>query len=95
MIKNVNTLEEYKSMDKAAVLNRAGQIVSAAVTAVCEGMWLMMASPDMGSYLRRHNLLMPFITLLLYRHLLCRPEEVQVLLLVRISSITFRAELED
>lgn len=28
MIKNVNTLEEYKTMDKAAVLQRAGQIVS-------------------------------------------------------------------
>jgi len=29
MIRNVNTIEEYKNLDKTAVLNRAGRTVSA------------------------------------------------------------------
>jgi len=29
MIKNVNTVEEYRNLDKTVVLNRAGRTVSA------------------------------------------------------------------
>lgn len=71
IIKNLNTIEDYRNMDKSAVLHRAGKTV-------CNTLQLKQSSLlnlrlDLGGHSRRHNLLLSFVTLVVLRYLVRRP----------------------
>lgn len=87
MIKNVNTIEEYRSLDKGAVLSKAARTVSKFqnIKMRCA---LLIDRKDLGRHQRRHNILMSVTLGLVRCHLLCRSQEIQVHLSVRIPSST-------
>ena len=75
MIKNVNTIEEYKEIDKIRLLQQAGKTVRCLCIIACEGRLLILVK-DMGSYQRRHHILVPISFGFVCHSLLCRLEEV-------------------
>ena len=77
MIRNVNTIEEYRSLDKAAILAQAARTVSLNFE------WLLVTADKgtdpnvgLGGHQRRINILMPFTPRILFRRLLRRSQEV-------------------
>ena len=95
MIKNVNTVEEYRNMDRPHLLHQAGQMVGITITG-CLGEWYTYTNEklqDMGCYPRRNNTLMPLPTLQLCDCIFCGPQKIQVPLLVCISGNPLRSSM--
>lgn len=84
IIKNVNTVEEYKNTDKNALLHQAGKTVSAGNPWTYGTISLMRRYlfAGLGRYKGRVNILLPFLALVVYRAFLCGPEDLQILVLV-------------
>lgn len=72
MIKNVNTIEEYRNMDKSQMINQAGRTVRS-VHYECTPEQSLTYDPDLGCNQRRHYLLLPFIAGIIHRSLICGP----------------------
>ena len=54
----------------------------------------ILTAIGLGSYPRRNHLFMPFAPLLILRHLLREPQEVQVHIPFCLPSLAFRSALE-
>ena len=93
MIKNVNTFEEYTIIDKTHIIQQSAKMVRpefvlCRVLLTCEIL-------DMGCHMRRHRLFKPLVTRLLHHLVVCRPQKVQVPLLVCISCTAFKSFLDN
>ena len=80
MIKNVNTIEEYRNMDKSQMIVQAGRTVRQ--TLLDSSRAILTNAPDLGCHQRWDYLLVPLVAVVFHYSLICRPQKVQVLLLV-------------
>lgn len=69
-IKNVNTLEAFKDLDKTAIIQAAGKQVSCHSEVTAQ---ILMAT-DLGCHQRRNHLLDSLPPSIIHHHLLCRPQ---------------------
>lgn len=49
----------------------------------------MLTGTDMGLDTRRNDILLPFTSLLILRHILCEPKEIQIHISLRLPGLTF------
>lgn len=93
MIKNVNTIEDYRNLDKNAILAQAGRTVRG------KSRWSYLPflnadkHLDLGCHQRWHYLLVSFPLGLLRRHLFCRFKKVQVHLYLWLPSLALRGSM--
>ena len=76
MIKNVNTIEEYKELDKINMLQQTGKTVGNSPPGYTKEKVDQQSLSDMGGYQRRHHLLMSIASSIIPSSLLRRSEEV-------------------
>ena len=93
IIKNVNTIEEFKNADRSGMVNRCAQTVFSPCVGGLRTIKVNFFDLDLGCDSRWNNLLLPFITYLIRRSLLRRPEEIQIPLSFRFSSTTVLTKL--
>lgn len=55
---------------------------------------LVLTTTDMGLDTRRNDILLPFTSLLILRHIICESKEIQVYLSLRLPGLTFRSTME-
>jgi hypothetical protein len=92
MIRNMNTIEEYRALDMNAILNQAGRTVSNECYP-CKRAVVVNVLLDMGRDQRRDYILLPVAPVFVRDALLCGFEEVQVHLRVRVPGLAFRLAL--
>jgi hypothetical protein len=90
MIKNVNTIEDYRNMDKPQMILQAGKTVWPVEDLHPDRYQMTSADQlthcyiDLGRHQRRHHLFLSFFAIIIHHPLLCRSQKIQVLLLVRV-----------
>jgi len=91
MIKNFNTLEEFKKADRSGMLKRtAATVINPSKTlSLC----VLISATDMGCHPRRLDLLLSLTSLVAPHPLICRPQEIQIPPLVRIPGLCFYAHV--
>lgn len=92
ILKNCNTIEDYRNLDRGAILERAGRMVNTASQVSCAT--LLIACVDLGSYPRWLHLRMPVAPRLIYLHFLRGLKEIQVHLSLRLSRHPLRSAVE-
>ena len=90
MIKNMNTIEDYRNLDKNAMLSQVGRTVS-----LHTAINLRLTRLGLGSYQRWNYLLVSLLAGIILHSVFRGPEEVQVHLLVWLSCTTFGVQLVD
>ena len=93
IIKNVNTIEEFKNADRPGMVNRCAQMVSPPLCRRAENHKADFHYLGLGCDSRWNDLLVPFTTYLICRYLLRRLEEVQIPLPFRLSGTTVFTKL--
>ena len=83
MIKNVNTIEEYKILDKGAILNQAARTVRFRLPSSLLQEQSLNLIVDMGCYKRWHYIFLSLATVFIHHDLLRRSQKVQIHVFVR------------